>query len=86
MHRGVTGDYESAATTGEPVRAFVPRALCRPTFLWRLRYAHYAPQHATQSTREVQRREAASFVSAQEKNRRQDSESETETQSAALTC
>jgi hypothetical protein len=27
MHRGATGDYESAATTGEPVRAFVPRPL-----------------------------------------------------------
>jgi len=27
MHRGITGDYESAATTGEPVRAFVPRPL-----------------------------------------------------------
>src|SRR5947208_7991588 len=27
MHRGVTGNYESAATTGEPVRAFVPRPL-----------------------------------------------------------
>src|SRR5689334_12436758 len=33
-------------------------------------YAHYAPQHATQSIREVQRREAESFVSAQKKNRR----------------
>jgi hypothetical protein len=27
MHRGITGDYENAATTGEPVRAFVPRPL-----------------------------------------------------------
>src|SRR5881396_4095529 len=27
MHRGVTGNYESAATTGEPVRATVPRPL-----------------------------------------------------------
>ncbi len=27
MHRGVTGDYESAATTGEAVKAFVPRPL-----------------------------------------------------------
>ena len=43
-----------------------------------MRYAHYAPQHATQSIREVQRREAESFGSAQEKNRRQDSEDEKE--------
>jgi Fic family protein len=27
MQRGVTGDYENTATTGEPVRAFVPRPL-----------------------------------------------------------
>ena len=27
MHRGVTGDYESAVTTGDSVRAFVPRSL-----------------------------------------------------------
>ena len=27
MHRGVTGDYETAATVGEPVKAFVPRPL-----------------------------------------------------------
>src|SRR5262250_974941 len=27
MHRGVTGDYENAATTGEPVKAFVPHPL-----------------------------------------------------------
>jgi hypothetical protein len=27
MHRGVTGDYENTAITGEPVRAFVPRPL-----------------------------------------------------------
>jgi integrase len=39
---------------------------------------YYAPQHATQSIREVQRHEAASFVSAQEKNRRQDLEGQTE--------
>jgi hypothetical protein len=43
-----------------------------------MRYAHFAPQHATQSIREVQKREAESFASAQEKNRRQDSEGETE--------
>jgi hypothetical protein len=43
-----------------------------------MRYAHYAPQHATQSIREVQRREAERFVSAQEKNRRQDFEGEKE--------
>jgi hypothetical protein len=43
-----------------------------------MRYAHYAPHHATQSIREVQRREAASFVSAQEKNRRHDFEGEME--------
>jgi hypothetical protein len=27
MHRGVTGDYESADTAGETVNAFVPRPL-----------------------------------------------------------
>src|SRR5438552_291802 len=27
MHRGIAGDYESAATTGESVRAFVPHPL-----------------------------------------------------------
>ena len=27
MHRGITGDYETAATVGEPVKAFVPRPL-----------------------------------------------------------
>ena len=39
-----------------------------------MRYAHYAPQHATPRIREVQGREGESFVFAQEKNRRQDSE------------
>ena len=43
-----------------------------------MRYAHFAPQHATQSIREVQKREAERFASAQEKNRRQDSEGEKE--------
>ena len=43
-----------------------------------MRYAHYAPQHATQSIREVQTREAESFVSAQEKNRRRDFEGQKE--------
>src|SRR5262245_50085047 len=38
-----------------------------------MRYAHFAPQHATQSIGEVQKREAERFASAQEKNRRQDS-------------
>jgi len=37
-------------------------------------YAHSASQHATQSIREVQRREAEILVSAQEKNRKRDSE------------
>ena len=37
-----------------------------------MRYSHYAPQHATQSIREVQKREAERFVSAQEKNRRKE--------------
>ena len=27
MQRGVTGEYENATTTGEPVRAFIPRPL-----------------------------------------------------------
>jgi integrase len=39
-----------------------------------MRYAHFAPHHAMQSSREIQRREAESFVSAQEKNRRRDLE------------
>jgi len=43
-----------------------------------MRYAHFAPQHATQSIREVQKREAERFVLAQEKNRKQDSEGEKE--------
>jgi len=43
-----------------------------------MRYAHYAPQHATQSIREVQKREAERFALAQEKNRRRDSEGEKE--------
>ena len=37
-----------------------------------MRYAHFAPQHATQSIREVQKREAERFVLAQEKNRRKE--------------
>ena len=37
-----------------------------------MRYAHFAPHHATQSIREVQRREAERFVLAQEKNRRKE--------------
>jgi len=51
-----------------------------------MRYAHYAPQHATQSIREVQRREAERFVLAQEKNRRKEETPIEAIRPALLTC
>ena len=84
--------FTTCATFGQATRVMqgvdnrtVQELLGHQSITTTMRYAHYAPQHATQSIREVQKREAERFALAQEKNRRRDSEGEKKTQSAALT-